>query len=545
MKKILIFLILIFASFAGADDQIYLASSNPYVLGGAVPVASGYDIGTAGAQDFGLAPYSGSLPSGFSAMTGSDTPGHDNYGNYTYSDNSVMVWIPKFYYKVTSPNSIDVKGTKTYSSTSAANSAGYALHRAFIDGSSEKAGFFIDKYKVSKTAKGTGYIASSIQNGLPISTSSSHNPIADLTASGGTNAHYRAIDCAHARDGVDGAVNASSIFHVASRFQYGALALLSLAHGQASSATTYNAWYHATNNFPKGCNNNSRADANDTSVIWESDGYSSACKTGSAGYGGGAGNLFAKSTHNGQNSGVSDLNGGMWEISLGVSSVSAAASITAATQANPCQITASSHGLSTGAYVQITSVGGMTQINDKMFKVTVVDSSNFTLDNVDSSSFGTYTSGGTARWASFYVAKEATTMKSFTSGTSSSTDHWGSTGIAAMMDSLTPAFETAYSSNGFGQRMGSGTNQVISGDTSGAGWLLAGLGFPSSASGIDTSGTSTFGQDYFYQYMVDALCLLSGGNWSDGSSTGVWASDWHVPRSNASINVGFRVACYP
>lgn len=523
------------------------AASNPYVLGSQeVSTATTYDIGTAGAQGFGLAPFPGSPPSGFSSLTGTTDPSSDNYANYQYSDGSIMVRIPKFYYKVTSPNSIDIKGTATYASTSAANSAGYALHRAFIDGGSERDYFLIDKYKVSKNAKGSGWIASSIQNGLPISTGSAHNPIADLTASGGTNAHYLAIDCAHARDGVDGAVNASSIFHVASRFQYGALALLSLAHGQASSATTYNAWYSAsTTNFPKGCNNNSRADANDTSVIWESDGYSSACKTGSAGYGGGAGNVFAKSTHNGQNSGVADLNGGMWEISLGITSTSGTASITAATQANPCQITASSHGLSTGSYVQITSVGGMTQINDKMFTVTVVDSSNFTLDGVDSSAFGAYTSGGTARRASFYVAKQATAMKSFTSGTSGATDHWGSTGISAMMDSITPAFETAYSGNTFGQRMGSGTNQVISGDTSGSAWLLAGLGFPSSSAGIDTSGTSTFGQDYFYQYMADALCLLSGGYWVDYSGAGVWASNWGAARTSSGSSVGFRAACYP
>lgn len=523
-----------------------LSASNPYVLG-SVAVTSGttYDIGTAGSQDFGCAPFSGSLPSGFSALTGSSTPGADNWGNYQYSDGSIMVWIPKFYYKVTSPNSIDIKGTNTYASTSAANTAGYALHRAFIDGGSEKSGFFIDKYEVSKAAKGSGWIASSVQNGNPISTSSSHNPISELTASGGTNAYYRAIDCAHARDGVDGAVNASSIFHVASRFQYGALALLSLAHGQASSSTTYNAWYSAsTTNFPKGCNNNSRSDANDTSVIWETDGYSSACKTGSAGYGGGAGNVFAKSTHNGQNSGVADLNGGMWEISLGVTAIATSVSITAATNANPCQITASSHGLSTGDYVQIGSVGGMTQINDKIFKVTVIDTSNYTLDGTDSSAFGAYTSGGTSLRGTFYVAKQATAMKSFTSGNSGSTDHWGATGAAAMMDSIVPAFETTYSGNGFTQRMGSSTNQVISADTSGSEWLLAGLGFPKGADGIDTSGSTVFGQDYFYQYIRNELCLLSGGRWSTDSGAGVWASTWSNNRSPSDHAVGFRAACY-
>src|SRR5690606_17753495 len=64
-------------------------------------------------------------------------------------------------------------------------------------------------------------------------------------------------------------------------------------------------------NFPKGCNNNALRDANDTSVLYVSDGYSNAAKTGS-------GTPFAKTTHNGQECGVADLNGGMWEVCLGL-----------------------------------------------------------------------------------------------------------------------------------------------------------------------------------------------------------------------------------
>jgi hypothetical protein len=173
------------------------------------------------------------VPPGFTALSGHDDPYSPNYGNYQYADGSVMVWVPKFYYLVHNGdvlpvNTIEIRGTDYFATTAAANAAGYALHRAFIDGGVEKAGFFFDKYKASKAASGTGWIASSIANGNPISTSSAHNPIADLTASGGTNAYYRAIDAAHARDGVNGAVNANSIFHVGSRFQYAALATLSL-----------------------------------------------------------------------------------------------------------------------------------------------------------------------------------------------------------------------------------------------------------------------------------------------------------------------------
>jgi len=105
-------------------------------------------------------------------------------------------------------------------------------------------------------------------------------------------------------------------FFCNSRFIHAALALLSYAHAQASSATTYCAWYNATYNFPKGCNNNALGDAQDGDILYVNDGngtYAGAAKTGSA-------NLFARTTHNGQNSGVCDLNGNFWEITPGLTS---------------------------------------------------------------------------------------------------------------------------------------------------------------------------------------------------------------------------------
>ena len=75
---------------------------------------------------------------------------------------------------------------------------GYAWFRADIDGGKIQAGQFVDKYMSSKNAKGVGYIASSIKNGLPISTAAAHNPIADLTACG-SNSYHQIINAAHAR----------------------------------------------------------------------------------------------------------------------------------------------------------------------------------------------------------------------------------------------------------------------------------------------------------------------------------------------------------
>jgi uncharacterized protein (TIGR02217 family) len=69
--------------------------------------------------------------------------------------------------------------------------------------------------------------------------------------------------------------------------------------------------------------------------------------------------------------------------------------ITGITQANPGQVTAVGHGFSTGDKIKIVSVGGMTQVNNLYFTVTVVDADNFTI-GVNTSGYTAYTSGGSA-----------------------------------------------------------------------------------------------------------------------------------------------------
>jgi hypothetical protein len=86
--------------------------------------------------------------------------------------------------------------------------------------------------------------------------------------------------------------------------------------------------------------------------------------------------------------------GAQWKREIFSATLSTA--ITGATQANPVSIASSSHGFSTGDKVAIDDVGGMTEINDKVFTVTVTDANNFTLDGEDGTGHTAYTSGGTA-----------------------------------------------------------------------------------------------------------------------------------------------------
>jgi len=76
-----------------------------------------------------------------------------------------------------------------------------------------------------------------------------------------------------------------------------------------------------------------------------------------------------------------------------------AVNITGISNANPCVVTAPGHGFSTGMQVKISGVQGMTQINQdqtQAYTITVIDANNFSLNTIDSTAWGVYTSGGTA-----------------------------------------------------------------------------------------------------------------------------------------------------
>lgn len=493
-------------------------------------------IGTPGAVGFGVG-ICPTITAGFTALAGTYALGSDEYGNYRYQDGSIMVWVPAFYYRIghadapnyarDGVNAVEIRSIQAFADRAAAAAAGFALHRAFIDGGETVPGFMYDKYRCSNNSG----IASSIKNGAPLSSHSNHNPFGGLNGAP-SNTYGGAFAAAKTR---------GAQFFPASRFMRSALALLAPAHGQAANTAAACAWFDANRviNFPKGNNNNAFKDANDTSVTYTHDGYASgnSALTGS-------GVPFAKTTHNGQACGIADLNGNMYTIEPGLTCVASSKSITLATQANPVALTVAGHGLATGAVAMITSVGGMTQLNDKLFTVTVVDANTVTLDGVDGTAFTAYTSGGSLTSGQFYIAKEATRFKDFTGGASLGTDHFGATGVAAMMEPFAPAFRTDYPNNGFAQRFGAAAAQVLAPATEGAGWQLSGLGLPQ-ASGASTAGTSMFGSDYFYQHIRNELCPISGCNWDSATTAGPWAVYLNLSRTSSSVSVGFCAASYP
>lgn len=81
--------------------------------------------------------------------------------------------------------------------------------------------------------------------------------------------------------------------------------------------------------------------------------------------------------------------------------------ITAISKAAPAVITATSHGIPNGWFAWVTGCKGMTEINvandsplrtNERRKVTVVDVNSVSLNDTNSTNYGTYTTGGVLAW---------------------------------------------------------------------------------------------------------------------------------------------------
>ena len=87
-----------------------------------------------------------------------------------------------------------------------------------------------------------------------------------------------------------------------------------------------------------------------------------------------------------------------YQISSAVAAVTSRTNktITVATQANPCVVTAVAHGFSSGDLIYISGVVGMTQLNARLFTIANVTANTFELSGVNSTAYTAYSSGGTA-----------------------------------------------------------------------------------------------------------------------------------------------------
>lgn len=264
-----------------------LISSNSNLTVSASAAGSLNDIGSAGAVGFGVSA-TNHIPAGWKPLPGFADAYSPNYGNAVDTHGSVMVFVPKFYFRWNADNSVDIANEAT---------AGHVLHRAFKDGGLEKNGFWMDKYGCGNV----GGVFISMEGLVPCSTSSANNPIADLTNTPANN--YGGMYKAVATRGAG--------YNLPAIYQYQAIAILSFAQGKAATEPLACAFNDRSPILPKGNNNNALGDTNDGDLKFTSSGYPNAALAGS-------GVPVAKTTHNGQTCGIVDLNGNMYEVASGM-----------------------------------------------------------------------------------------------------------------------------------------------------------------------------------------------------------------------------------
>jgi len=111
--------------------------------------------------------------------------------------------------------------------------------------------------------------------------------------------------------------------------------------------------------------------------------------------------------------------------------------VTAATEANPGVITTlSPHGFTTGDEVGFLSIGGMTELNGNGYTITVLTTTTFSI-GVDSSGFTTFTNGGKV-----YLNTDASAFSAYVSGgelhkevtSITGLDHLNGEGVIALAD---------------------------------------------------------------------------------------------------------------
>lgn len=413
------------------------------------------------------------LPTGYVRLSGHFDVGSPNFGAVMDEHGSEFVRIAPYWYK----NVANVTTVKNNYET------GYVQPYAFVH---NPRGFFFPKYPAGR--EGSQMV---FKKGLaPLSTSSANNPISALTgAPANTYAGW-----------VDACVAAG--YRAMTIFEWHAVDLLILAHSQAAPAQSYAAWMSTSPYFPKGNNNNALKDANDTSVTFTSAGNASypSCALN------GSGVPFEKTTHNGQLSGIADMNGNMYKILIGLTFIAKTGAVgTTGTQA----IAMTAHGLQVNDIIYFggTPVSGSTYNTAAYTVSAVTDANNFTvnapLERDILSTNGVYS----PRY--FRILKPTVHPSTITSAnllTESNYDLLDLTGI------ITGNTGTTY--------FGNGTETVLnfSTDTNSNAYKLAACGIPTALG--TGAGTASFGNDQLYKWMVHGLVPISSGTWNSSGTAG-------------------------
>lgn len=316
-----------------------------------------YTIGLAGMPGFGVGccppEYLPSDIKPLSSGTYDITREHPHFGNYIHVPSaSIVCFVPSHFMDIQATGNTSAPTFGTAIVISDTQSGNAVLPKAFSDNGGSLIGVFIDKYQCSNGKPDgsgtpnhtTGPGGTPLTGGIAISRPLSW-PVSPVAQSGLTNSPFSlcnstvlnaaATTPANTMGGVWALVKSRGAdFAPCPLWIRGQIAYLALAHAQAlldgsgnpiSGATSKAAWMDVAPYAPKG-NNNNGSDVNKTSLVFARTdlaghtsgfaGQSSRAFTGAARISGVA--AVEHTTHNGQLSGIVDVNGNMFDTTPGL-----------------------------------------------------------------------------------------------------------------------------------------------------------------------------------------------------------------------------------
>ena len=320
-----------------------------------------YTIGLAGLMGFGVGCCPPELlPADMALLPGTEDRFSPNYGTYIHLPSaSIQCFVPAHYMDVQAPGNTNAPfyGSKIVISSTQSGDA--VLPKAFQNNGGNLAGVFVDKYQGSNCRPdGSGLPNSTTGNpgelpntGGIFASRPLHWPVTATAASGTARSPFSFCDS----DVLNAAITAAPANNLGGVWQLcktrGAdfapipiwvrsqIAFLSLAHAQAlldgsgvpiAGATTNAAWMDVAPYAPKG-NNNNGSDVNKTSLqfgrtdvagnVSGRAGENHRAFTGAAWIGSVSTPAVEHTTHNGQLSGIVDVNGNQWDTTPGLTAV--------------------------------------------------------------------------------------------------------------------------------------------------------------------------------------------------------------------------------
>jgi len=319
-----------------------------------------YTIGLAGLMGFGVGCCPPELlPADMALLPGTEDRFSPNYGTYIHVPSaSIQCFVPAHYMDVQAPGNTNAPDYGTKVVISSTQSGNAVLPKAFQNAGGNLAGVFIDKYQGSNCRPdGSGLPNSTTGNpgelpntGGIFASRPLHWPVSATAISGTLRSSFSLCDS----NALNAAITVAPANNLGGAWQLcktrGAdfapipiwvrsqIAFLSLAHAQAlldtngdpiAGATTNAAWMDVAPYAPKG-NNSGGADVNKTSLQFARTDIAGATGSGWAGEGNraftGAARISGASavehtTHNGQLSGIVDIQGNQFDAAPGLTTV--------------------------------------------------------------------------------------------------------------------------------------------------------------------------------------------------------------------------------